>query len=99
MSGKYLKKLLEIKQSRKIKLITFVICDFELFFIGDPRNNSSAEDQKHLALLVMETLTVLLQGSTTNAGNQEGTELPCLGLSWAPWSERRLHSEEELLVH
>ncbi|XP_063105435.1 WD repeat and FYVE domain-containing protein 3 isoform X3 [Cavia porcellus] len=35
---------------------------------GDPRNNSSAEDQKHLALLVMETLTVLLQGSTTNAG-------------------------------
>nr|XP_030702894.1 WD repeat and FYVE domain-containing protein 3 isoform X7 [Globicephala melas] len=35
---------------------------------GDSRNNSSFEDQKHLALLVMETLTVLLQGSNTNAG-------------------------------
>ncbi|XP_048640681.1 WD repeat and FYVE domain-containing protein 3 isoform X7 [Marmota marmota marmota] len=35
---------------------------------GDSRNNSSVEDQKHLALLVMETLTVLLQGSNTNAG-------------------------------
>uniref|UniRef100_A0A8D1FCX0 WD repeat and FYVE domain-containing protein 3 n=1 Tax=Sus scrofa TaxID=9823 RepID=A0A8D1FCX0_PIG len=35
---------------------------------GDARNNSSFEDQKHLALLVMETLTVLLQGSNTNAG-------------------------------
>ncbi|KAK2495110.1 hypothetical protein MC885_007783, partial [Smutsia gigantea] len=35
---------------------------------GDSRNNSSIEDQKHLALLVMETLTVLLQGSNTNAG-------------------------------
>ncbi|KAJ7394970.1 hypothetical protein BTVI_159275 [Pitangus sulphuratus] len=30
--------------------------------------NSSFEDQKQLALLVMETLTVLLQGSNTNAG-------------------------------
>lgn len=35
---------------------------------GDSRNNSSVEDQKHLALLVMEALTVLLQGSNTNAG-------------------------------
>lgn len=35
---------------------------------GDSRNNSSIEDQKHLALLVMETLTALLQGSNTNAG-------------------------------
>ncbi|KAM7167770.1 WD repeat and FYVE domain-containing protein 3 isoform 1-T6 [Macrochelys suwanniensis] len=35
---------------------------------GDSRNNSSFEDQKQLALLVMETLTVLLQGSNTNAG-------------------------------
>ncbi|XP_036194422.1 WD repeat and FYVE domain-containing protein 3 isoform X10 [Myotis myotis] len=35
---------------------------------GDSRNNSSIEDQKHLALLVMETLTLLLQGSNTNAG-------------------------------
>ncbi|XP_057628653.1 WD repeat and FYVE domain-containing protein 3 isoform X3 [Chionomys nivalis] len=35
---------------------------------GDSRNNSSAEDQEHLALLVMEALTVLLQGSNTNAG-------------------------------
>ncbi|XP_047573833.1 WD repeat and FYVE domain-containing protein 3 isoform X8 [Lutra lutra] len=35
---------------------------------GDSRNNSSVEDQKHLALLVMDTLTVLLQGSHTNAG-------------------------------
>lgn len=35
---------------------------------GDSRNNSLIEDQKHLALLVMETLTVLLQGSNTNAG-------------------------------
>ncbi|XP_025070807.1 WD repeat and FYVE domain-containing protein 3 isoform X7 [Alligator sinensis] len=34
---------------------------------GDSRN-SSLEDQKQLALLVMETLTVLLQGSNTNAG-------------------------------
>ncbi|XP_015131950.1 WD repeat and FYVE domain-containing protein 3 isoform X1 [Gallus gallus] len=34
---------------------------------GDSRN-SSFEDQKQLALLVMETLTVLLQGSNTNAG-------------------------------
>jgi len=36
-------------------------------FLGDSRN-SSFEDQKQLALLVMETLTVLLQGSNTNAG-------------------------------
>ncbi|XP_062964929.1 WD repeat and FYVE domain-containing protein 3 isoform X7 [Cynocephalus volans] len=35
---------------------------------GDSRNHGSVEDQKHLALLVMETLTVLLQGSNTNAG-------------------------------
>ncbi|KAG8134353.1 hypothetical protein E2320_007466, partial [Naja naja] len=35
---------------------------------GDSKNNSSVEDQKQLALLVMETLTVLLQGSNTNAG-------------------------------
>lgn len=35
---------------------------------GDSRNNSSVEDQEHLALLVMEALTVLLQGSNTNAG-------------------------------
>uniref|UniRef100_A0A803T4Q8 WD repeat and FYVE domain containing 3 n=1 Tax=Anolis carolinensis TaxID=28377 RepID=A0A803T4Q8_ANOCA len=35
---------------------------------GDSRNNSIFEDQKQLALLVMETLTVLLQGSNTNAG-------------------------------
>ncbi|XP_050011539.1 WD repeat and FYVE domain-containing protein 3 isoform X4 [Alexandromys fortis] len=35
---------------------------------GDSRNNSSVEDQEHLALLVMEALTVLLQGSHTNAG-------------------------------
>ncbi|KAH0615815.1 hypothetical protein JD844_026358 [Phrynosoma platyrhinos] len=35
---------------------------------GDSKNNSTFEDQKQLALLVMETLTVLLQGSNTNAG-------------------------------
>ncbi|KAL1791399.1 WD repeat and FYVE domain-containing protein 3 isoform X1 [Sigmodon hispidus] len=35
---------------------------------GDSRNNCSIEDQEHLALLVMEALTVLLQGSNTNAG-------------------------------
>ncbi|XP_051026473.1 WD repeat and FYVE domain-containing protein 3 [Acomys russatus] len=35
---------------------------------GDSRNNSSVEDQNHLALLVMEALTALLQGSNTNAG-------------------------------
>ncbi|XP_056659189.1 WD repeat and FYVE domain-containing protein 3 isoform X3 [Monodelphis domestica] len=35
---------------------------------GDSKNNSSVEDQKQLALLVMETLTILLQGSNTNAG-------------------------------
>lgn len=34
----------------------------------DLSNSCSAEDQKRLALLVMETLTVLLQGSNTNAG-------------------------------
>ncbi|KAL1274897.1 hypothetical protein QQF64_027711, partial [Cirrhinus molitorella] len=34
---------------------------------GDAKNNV-AEDQKQLAWLVMETLTVLLQGSNTNAG-------------------------------
>lgn len=46
-----------------------MIWTFDSFFLGDARNNSSFEDQKHLALLVMETLTVLLQGSNTNAGN------------------------------
>uniref|UniRef100_H3A016 Alfy-like armadillo-like repeat domain-containing protein n=1 Tax=Latimeria chalumnae TaxID=7897 RepID=H3A016_LATCH len=35
---------------------------------ADSKNNCSADDQKKLALLVMETLTVLLQGSNTNAG-------------------------------
>ncbi|XP_072570551.1 WD repeat and FYVE domain-containing protein 3 isoform X3 [Paramormyrops kingsleyae] len=35
---------------------------------GESRNNRVAEDQKQLAWLVMETLTVLLQGSNTNAG-------------------------------
>ncbi|XP_043915423.1 WD repeat and FYVE domain-containing protein 3 [Protopterus annectens] len=35
---------------------------------GDQKNCSSVEDQKHLSLLVMETLTVLLQGSNSNAG-------------------------------
>ncbi|XP_015220356.1 WD repeat and FYVE domain-containing protein 3 isoform X2 [Lepisosteus oculatus] len=35
---------------------------------GDSKNNSLMEDQKQLAWLVMETLTVLLQGSNTNAG-------------------------------
>lgn len=47
----------------------FVIWTFESF-LGDSRNNSSVEDQEHLALLVMEALTVLLQGSNTNAGNR-----------------------------
>uniref|UniRef100_A0A8K9UQS2 WD repeat and FYVE domain containing 3 n=1 Tax=Oncorhynchus mykiss TaxID=8022 RepID=A0A8K9UQS2_ONCMY len=32
------------------------------------QNNEQAEEQKQLAWLVMETLTVLLQGSNTNAG-------------------------------
>ncbi|XP_036381916.1 WD repeat and FYVE domain-containing protein 3 isoform X1 [Megalops cyprinoides] len=35
---------------------------------GGSKNNSVAEEQKQLAWLVMETLTVLLQGSNTNAG-------------------------------
>ncbi|XP_028980419.2 WD repeat and FYVE domain-containing protein 3 isoform X4 [Esox lucius] len=35
---------------------------------GDCKSNSVAEEQKQLAWLVMETLTVLLQGSNTNAG-------------------------------
>ncbi|XP_045551374.1 WD repeat and FYVE domain-containing protein 3 isoform X1 [Salmo salar] len=35
---------------------------------GDCKNSSVAEEQKQLAWLVMETLTVLLQGSNTNAG-------------------------------
>ncbi|KAM6959381.1 WD repeat and FYVE domain-containing protein 3 [Aplochiton taeniatus] len=35
---------------------------------GDCKNNTAAEEQKQLAWLVMETLTVLLQGSNTNAG-------------------------------
>lgn len=37
--------------------------------LADCRNNTAAEEQKQLAWLVMETLTVLLQGSSnTNAG-------------------------------
>ncbi|XP_035247122.1 WD repeat and FYVE domain-containing protein 3 isoform X4 [Anguilla anguilla] len=35
---------------------------------GESKNNNVAEEQKQLAWLVMETLTVLLQGSNTNAG-------------------------------
>ncbi|KAJ8380472.1 hypothetical protein SKAU_G00012500 [Synaphobranchus kaupii] len=35
---------------------------------GGSKNSSMAEEQKQLAWLVMETLTVLLQGSNTNAG-------------------------------
>ena len=35
---------------------------------GDSRNSSVVEEQKQLAWLVMETLTVLLQGSNINAG-------------------------------
>ncbi|KAL0979906.1 hypothetical protein UPYG_G00191390 [Umbra pygmaea] len=35
---------------------------------GDCRINGVAEEQKQLAWLVMETLTILLQGSNTNAG-------------------------------
>ncbi|KAG9355118.1 hypothetical protein JZ751_001831 [Albula glossodonta] len=35
---------------------------------GGSKNNCVAEEQKQLAWLVMETLTVLLQGSNTNAG-------------------------------
>lgn len=37
--------------------------------VADCKNNTAAEEQKQLALLVMETLTVLLQGfNNTNAG-------------------------------
>lgn len=43
-------------------------------FVGDSRNNTLMEEQKQLALLVMETLTVLLQGSNTNAGISEMTD-------------------------
>lgn len=42
-------------------------------FVADCKNNTVAEEQKQLAWLVMETLTVLLQGSNTtntNAGKQ-----------------------------
>lgn len=46
---------------------TFVILHFLLCFSGDSKNNV-AEEQKQLAWLVMEALTVLLQGSNTNAG-------------------------------
>ncbi|XP_036384178.1 WD repeat and FYVE domain-containing protein 3 isoform X2 [Megalops cyprinoides] len=35
---------------------------------GESKNSSVTEEQKQLAWLVMETLTVLLQGSNTNAG-------------------------------
>ncbi|KAJ8383375.1 hypothetical protein AAFF_G00221650 [Aldrovandia affinis] len=35
---------------------------------GGSKNNCVAEEQKQLAWLVMETLTILLQGSNTNAG-------------------------------
>ncbi|XP_035234406.1 WD repeat and FYVE domain-containing protein 3 isoform X2 [Anguilla anguilla] len=35
---------------------------------GGTKNSNQAEEQKQLAWLVMETLTVLLQGSNTNAG-------------------------------
>lgn len=39
---------------------------------ADCKNNTVAEEQKQLAWLVMETLTVLLQGSNnTNAGKKQ----------------------------
>lgn len=49
--------------------------------LADCKNNTVAEEQKQLAWLVMETLTVLLQGSNTtntNAGKRsvhEGASL------------------------
>lgn len=40
--------------------------------LADCKNNTVAEEQKQLAWLVMETLTVLLQGSNnTNAGKKK----------------------------
>lgn len=40
--------------------------------LADCKNNTVAEEQKQLAWLVMETLTVLLQGSNnTNAGEKK----------------------------
>lgn len=39
---------------------------------ADCKNSTAAEEQKQLALLVMETLTVLLQGfNNTNAGKNK----------------------------
>lgn len=56
------------KYQTSYKIVIFYYnLGFWIYFLGDSRN-SSFEDQKQLALLVMETLTVLLQGSNTNAG-------------------------------
>lgn len=39
--------------------------------VADCKNNTASDEQKQLALLVMETLTVLLQGfNNTNAGTR-----------------------------
>lgn len=55
-------------QEASLKRVVFSVTSAsENIFLVDSRN-SSFEDQKQLALLVMETLTVLLQGSNTNAG-------------------------------
>lgn len=40
-----------------------------MFPVADSKNNTVAEEQKQLAWLVMETLTVLLQGSSTTNTN------------------------------
>lgn len=49
--------------------------------VADCKNNTAAEEQKQLALLVMETLTVLLQGfNNTNAGKAKAQS------TWIPLS-------------
>nr|XP_020843923.1 WD repeat and FYVE domain-containing protein 3 [Phascolarctos cinereus] len=60
--------LLEVMVNLLHKYAAFLKDPQTLTEQGDSKTNSSVDDQKQLALLVMETLTVLLQGSNTNAG-------------------------------
>lgn len=46
------------------------VCLFVVFlYLADCKNNTVADEQKQFAWLVMETLTVLLQGSNTTNTN------------------------------
>lgn len=61
---------------------------FFLLHSADCKNNTIAEEQKQLAWLVMETLTVLLQGSNTtntNAGKHAHTLQAHMPAVWFHW--------------